>query len=75
MELKLTLQGAGTNEELRSNRTFMELKCYSGENIHQNLNSSNRTFMELKYKMNYRIWQEQKGSNRTFMELKLRNTT
>ena len=26
MELKLTLQGVGTNEVLRSNRTFMELK-------------------------------------------------
>ena len=32
-----------------SNRTFMELKCYSQRNARLRLFNSNRTFMELKY--------------------------
>ena len=34
---------------MRSNRTFMELKCRGAFQRRQRYESSNRTFMELKY--------------------------
>ena len=48
MELKYVKFIIGNKIIVRSNRTFMELKCQILINLRVNIESSNRTFMELK---------------------------
>ena len=55
---------------LRSNRTFMELKCMGWRDSRVPGTGSNRTFMELKSQMQIDADDLPKRSNRTFMELK-----
>ena len=49
MELKWWKYQPSLHSRSRSNRTFMELKYLSDEQINPGLHCSNRTFMELKY--------------------------
>ena len=55
---------------LRSNRTFMELKCTMRCRLSIATSSSNRTFMELKLRYLRKTYRYSGSSNRTFMELK-----
>ena len=57
--------------DIRSNRTFMELKYEMIELIFAIVRSSNRTFMELKLSLLKKEIKPLLRSNRTFMELKL----
>ena len=58
---------------MRSNRTFMELKCFSGRLPYFPGMRSNRTFMELKWRTRCPCLHGVPCSNRTFMELKLKS--
>ena len=68
MELKFTMR-CRICCNVRSNRTFMELKLIIDELIVSQA-GSNRTFMELKYGNDICENHHFESSNRTFMELK-----